>query len=164
MTLCINLVIRFFSWLTLSLLTNRMSTLSTGPPLIKRSPPQFPLKLDKNDESFYYLAKAVLICGKRYAAQRWRMRTRAWSTGGGVAARETVHHYQPRPHWAPPAPQEIIQGFIHKDTHNSLELYHPSTGGNTQHMMSVCSTLIQLQQGDQNIIIAAVSVCTLQSF
>lgn len=83
MTLCINLVIRFFSWLTLSLLTNRMSTLSTGPPLIKRSPPQFPLKLDKNDESFYYLAKAVLICGKRYAAQRWRMRTRAWSTGGG---------------------------------------------------------------------------------
>lgn len=53
MTLCINLAIRFFSWLTLSLLANRMSTLSTGPPLIKRTPPQFPLKLDKNNESFY---------------------------------------------------------------------------------------------------------------
>lgn len=88
----------------------------------------------------------------------------AYRGGAGAAARETVHHYQPRPHWAPPAPQENIQGFIHKDTHNSLELYHRSTGGNTQHMMSVCSTLIQLQQGDQNIIIAAVSVCTLQSF
>lgn len=118
MTLCINLVIRFFSWFTLSLLTNRMSTLSTGPLLIKRTPPQFPLKLDKNDDSFYYLAKPVLICGKRYAAQRWRMRTRAWPTGG-AAARETGHHYQPRPHWAPPAPQENIQGFIHKHTHNS---------------------------------------------
>lgn len=166
MTLCINLAIRFFSWLTLSLLANRMSTLSTGPPLIKRTP-QFPLKLDKNNESFYEPRLSSFVESDMLPKGGGCAPAPGLRGGGGlllVKQLSAKHHYQPRPHWAPPAPQENIQGFIHKDTHNSLELYHPSTGGNTQHMMSVCSTLIQLQQGDQNIIIAAVSVCTLQSF